>query len=408
MSSSATSHIDGLVALLRAARISVPIGSLIAFVEAVAALDDDPSSIYWAGRLTLVHDERSVGIYDEVFRAWLLGVEPEPVADAGLTTERVVPVALDETEESDEDDSADDVGAEEDRNDDGIDDPVPTPRASAIESLRRRDFAELDDAERAEVDRLLERMRLRVATRRSRRRRPRRGPARRTDDRHDLRRTVRDSLRTEGEILRLRSLRRVEAPRRLVLLVDVSGSMEAYSRALVRFAHVAVRGRTRVEVFTIGTRLTRLTRELTTTDPDAALTRAAAAVPDWSGGTRLGESLRRFNDDWGTKGMARGAVVVVLSDGWDRGEPAELATEMARLARIAHRIVWVNPLRAAPGYAPLARGMAAALPFVDEFVDGHSFDALEHLAEVLASATAPVVGSAAVPSAGPIDTEVTR
>jgi len=145
-------------------------------------------------------------------------------------------------------------------------------------------------------------------------------------------------------------------------------------------------------VFTLGTRLTRLTRELSTTDPDVALARAAAAVPDWSGGTRLGHSLRLFNDQWGTRGTARGAVVVVLSDGWDRGEPEVLATEMARLSRVAHRIVWVNPLRATPGYEPLARGMATALPFVDDFVDGHSFDALDRLAEVLAR---PVVPSGA-------------
>lgn len=160
--------------------------------------------------------------------------------------------------------------------------------------------------------------------------------------------------------------------------------METYSRALVRFSHAAVRARAKVEVFTLGTRLTRLTRELTSMDPDVALARAAAAVPDWSGGTRLGEGLREFNDAWGTKGMARGAVVVLLSDGWDRGEPEELAGEMARLSRVAHRIVWVNPLRASPGYEPIARGMAAALPYIDDFVDGHSVDALEHLVDVLA------------------------
>lgn len=214
---------------------------------------------------------------------------------------------------------------------------------------------------------------------------------RRADDRLDLRRTVQASLRTGGETLSHRWRRRVTTPRRIVLLVDVSGSMESYSRALVRFAHAAVRAGARVEVFTLGTRLTRLTRELTTTDPDVALARAAVAVPDWSGGTRLGESLRAFNDQWGTRGTARGAEVVVLSDGWDRGEPEVLATEMARLSRVAHRIVWVNPLRATPGYEPLARGMAAALPFVDDFVDGHSFDALDRLAEVLARPVVPSV-----------------
>ena len=172
------------------------------------------------------------------------------------------------------------------------------------------------------------------------------------------------------------------------MLLDVSGSMSTYARALARFAHAAVAGRRRgeVEVFAIGTRLTRITRELTTHDPDEALARAAAAVTDWDGGTRLGDGLRAFNDRWGVRGIARGAVVVVLSDGWDRGDPDVLAAEVARLCRVTHRLVWVNPLKASPGYAPLARGMAAALPYVDEFVEGHSVDALSALAEVLGRA----------------------
>jgi uncharacterized protein with von Willebrand factor type A (vWA) domain len=160
--------------------------------------------------------------------------------------------------------------------------------------------------------------------------------------------------------------------------------MEPYARALLRFLHVAVVGRGSVEAFALGTRLTRLTRELSSRDPDAALDAAAASVPDWSGGTRLGEGLRAFNDRWGVRGMARGAVVVIVSDGWDRGDPDVLGAEMARLARVAHRIVWVNPLKASPDYAPLARGMAAALPFVDDFVDGHSLTALEELVAVIA------------------------
>lgn len=173
-------------------------------------------------------------------------------------------------------------------------------------------------------------------------------------------------------------------PRRVVLLADISGSMEPYSRALLRFAHAAVAGGTRVEAFTLGTRLTRVTKELSSRDPDAALARASLAVADWSGGTRLGASLRRFNDDWGVRGLARGAVVVILSDGWDRGDPEELRTEMARLHRVAHRVVWVNPLKASPGYQPLAQGMAAALPEVDDFVEGHSLESLEELARIVA------------------------
>jgi hypothetical protein len=171
----------------------------------------------------------------------------------------------------------------------------------------------------------------------------------------------------------------------MVFLLDVSGSMESYSRGLARFAHAAVAARRagRVEVFTIGTHLTRVTRELSRRDPEAALRSAGRAVTDWAGGTRLGESIERFNDAWGVRGMARGAVVVICSDGWDRGDPDEMAAEMARLARVARRVVWVNPLKASPGYAPLARGMAAALPYVDQFVEGHSVRSLEHLAALL-------------------------
>jgi uncharacterized protein with von Willebrand factor type A (vWA) domain len=160
--------------------------------------------------------------------------------------------------------------------------------------------------------------------------------------------------------------------------------MEPYARVLLRFLHVAVAGGSRVEAFTIGTRLTRLTRELSTRDPDMALAAAARRAVDWSGGTRLGEGLGAFNDEWGTRGMARGAVVVILSDGWDHGDPERIATEMARLARIAHRVIWVNPLKATPEYAPLARGMAAALPYADEFVSGHSLAALEELVAAIA------------------------
>jgi hypothetical protein len=159
--------------------------------------------------------------------------------------------------------------------------------------------------------------------------------------------------------------------------------MEPYTRALLRFAHAATLARRRVEVFALGTRLSRLTRPLASRDPDAALAAAGRAVPDWSGGTRLGDGLRAFNDEWGVRGMARGAVVVILSDGWDRGDPAVLSEQMGRLHRIAHRVVWVNPLKASPGYAPLARGMAAALPWVDAFVEGHSVAALEQLAAVI-------------------------
>jgi uncharacterized protein with von Willebrand factor type A (vWA) domain len=171
--------------------------------------------------------------------------------------------------------------------------------------------------------------------------------------------------------------------RRLVLLLDVSGSMEPYARAMLRFVHAAVAGRQRVEAFSLGTRLTRVTRELNSRDPDLALRQASQRVQDWSGGTRLGECLRAFNDEWGVRGLARGAIVVILSDGWDRGDPAVLGEQMLRLQRVTYDLIWVNPLKVSPGYAPLARGMAAALPYVDHFVEGHSLAAMEELANVI-------------------------
>jgi uncharacterized protein with von Willebrand factor type A (vWA) domain len=217
------------------------------------------------------------------------------------------------------------------------------------------------------------------------RRTRRRGPAVRGEV--DPRGTVRHMLRRGGEPGRLRRRERRHKPRRLVLLLDVSGSMAPYADALLRFGHAAVRRRPALtEVFTVGTRLTRVTRPLRHRDPDAALRAASAAIPDWHGGTRLADSLRAFLDRWGQRGTARGAVVVVCSDGWERGDPAALAGQLARLARLAHRLVWVNPHRGKAGYAPLAAGMAAVLPYLDDFVAGHSLGALEELVEVIARA----------------------
>jgi uncharacterized protein len=153
----------------------------------------------------------------------------------------------------------------------------------------------------------------------------------------------------------------------------------------LRFVHAAVVGRQKVDVFTLGTRMTRVTREMSSRDPDRALASAAGAVQDWSGGTRLGDGLQSFNDNWGVRGMARGATVVIMSDGWDRGSPEMLGEQMARLHRVAHQIVWVNPLKYTPGYAPLARGMAAALPYIDNFIEGHSVDAMAELAAVISA-----------------------
>jgi hypothetical protein len=253
--------------------------------------------------------------------------------------------------------------------------------ASPAEVLRQRDVAVLSAMERAEVRRMVALLAPGTAPRQSRRYRPSpRGAV-------DTARTVRGMLRHGGEAGRLARRDRRRKPRRLVLLLDVSGSMAPYADALLRFGHAAVRRRPALtEVFTLGTRLTRISRALRHRDPDAALRAAGACIPDWHGGTRLADSLKAFLDRWGQRGTARGAVVVLCSDGWERGDPGQLAVSMERLSRLAYRVVWVNPHRGKPGYEPLAAGMAAALPHLDEFIAGHSLAALEELVRVIARA----------------------
>lgn len=357
--------------VLRGAGLDVPVGATLTFAEGLAAVGlDRRDGVYWTGRVALVRRPEDTVTYDTAFRAFWEGLGTHP---AGETFTDTVTIAFDDGADEAEPDGP--AGADE-----GADDPMLRVRWSPAEVLRHRDFAAYTHRELAEARRLMADVRLAGALRRSRRRRP----TSRGRGRPDLRRTIRRSMRSGGEPLHRAFEVPSTRPRRVVLLCDVSGSMESYSRALLRFVQAAVAGRGRVEAFTLGTRLTRLTRELGSHDPDAALAAAARRVEDWSGGTRLGEALREFNDRWGSRGMARGAIVVILSDGWDRGDPEQLAGEMARLHRAAHRVVWVNPLKATPEYAPLARGMAAALPYVDDFVTGHSLAALDELAEVIA------------------------
>lgn len=357
---------------LRRGGLAPPLGSVVGFVAALGEVGiDKASAVYWAGRATLVHRPEDIPVYDQVFRVFFLGNALMP--DQLRRTEELV-VAFDDEPEEPEDSAAQ-------GDDDREEGDILQVRYSSAEVLRNKDFAVCSLAELEEVRLLMGQIRLSGARRRSRRWRRAKSKQRRLD----LRRTVRHALKADGEAIRRAHLRHGERPRRLVLLIDVSGSMEAYARALVRFVHTAVVGRTKVEAFAIGTRLTRLTRELSTRDPDLALGRASQAVLDWSGGTRLGDTLRDFNDQWGVRGMARGAIVVVLSDGWDRGEPEVLAEQMQRLHRVAYKVIWVNPLKASPGYAPLAQGMAAALPYVDDFIEGHSLASLEQLAAVIAA-----------------------
>jgi len=357
----------GFARLLRAAGLDVPVGATLVFAEALGAVGaGSRDSVYWAGRATLVRRPEDVELYDRAFAAWWEHVHEIPLASP---IEHEVVLAFDH---DGDDDASDDDGEPSDA-------PTLSVRYSRAEVLRQRDFAHYSPHEFAESRRLMDDLRMAGAMRRSRRLRA----SRRSRGRPDLRRTVRRAIRAGGEPISRAYVEPAVRPRRLVLLCDVSGSMEAYARGLVRFLHAAVVGRGRVEAFAIGTRLTRITRELSSRDPDAAIAAAARRVTDWSEGTRLGEGLQQFNDEWGVRGMARGAVVVILSDGWDRGDPELLGAQMERLHRVAHQVVWVNPLKSSPNFAPLARGMAAALPHVDEFVEGHNLASLEQLARVV-------------------------
>ena len=357
------------VRALRDAGLDIPVGATVTFAEALGEVGvASERSVYWAGRATLVTRIESVPVYDRVFAEFWTG---RVLAD--------VPVEVQEFALAIEDDEAD--AGEVDENDDAA--PALVVRASTHEVLRDKDFAVCSADELDETHRLLADLRFTRSLRRSRRLVPIHRHGHTRGAHLDVRRTVRRSLRGGGEPVRLARRGPSTRSRRLVLLVDVSGSMDPYTRALLRFAHAAVASGRRVETFALGTRLTRLTRALTSRDPDDAMTRAGVAVEDWSGGTRLGEGLRLFNERWGVRGLARGAVIVILSDGWERDDPAVLAEQMARLHRVAHRIVWVNPLKATDGYEPLARGMAAALPYVDQFVEGHSLSSLEALADLV-------------------------
>ncbi|MDG2024918.1 MAG: VWA domain-containing protein [Actinomycetota bacterium] len=356
--------------LLRGVGFEVPVSRVMSFVEALGLLGlRSRENVYWAGRSTLVSDPQDLVAFDRAFAVFWEGKSA-----SGIAVE-LPPISVTlATDTGDEEADQSDLDARETG-------PTLRVRYSALETLREKDFAECSDGELRELQRLMADLRFTSTTRPSRRK---------VSSKHqtrlpDLRRTVRRALVTGGEPIHRQFLEMDRRPRRLVLLLDVSGSMEPYARALVRFAHATVVGRTRVEAFAIGTRLTRITRELSSRDPDAALRAASTAVADWSGGTRLGVTLGEFNDSWGLRGMARGAIVVLLSDGWDRGEPEVLAEQMERLHRVTYRQVWVNPLKHTPGYAPLARGMAAALPYTDDFIEGHSFESLERLAAVVSA-----------------------
>ena len=265
-----------------------------------------------------------------------------------------------------------------DEDEDAAEVEVPLAMASDEEVLRRKSFDALEPHELAQLYRLMSRLELATPLRQTRRYEKGRHGAR-----VDMRRTLRASLRTGGDPIRLARRRRRIARRRLVMLCDISGSMEPYARAYLQFLTCAAGSGPKAEAFVFATRLTRLTRALASRNPERAIQRAAAAAPDWSSGTRIGDALKEFNDRHGRRGMARGAVIVILSDGWERGDPMLVGREMERLARLAHRIVWVNPRVGASAFSVQAGGMVAALPYCDALVSGHSFQALGEVADAI-------------------------
>lgn len=356
----------GLATAVRAAGVPVTPDRGLAFVEAVSVVGlGDRDATYVAGEATLCASPEDVRRYGVVFDAWFA---------ADWTADERQPTTIERQVSSDLLTGDQDGEGEEQE-------ALAVPLvASDVEVLRHLDVAAVSALERAHLATLFASLRRPTPTRRS----PRRSAARRGSV--DARRTVRSQLRRMGEPVHLEWQRRERRPRRVVLLIDVSGSMSGYAESLLRLAHHWVHGGVPVDVFTMGTRLTHVTRALRLRDPDLALAAAGRVVPDWSGGTRLGESLKAFLDRWGQRGTARGAVVVIASDGWERSGVDLLAGQVRRLHSLAHRVVWVNPHAGKDGYAPVQSGIRAVLPHCDDFVAGHSLQTFDELAEVVGRA----------------------
>ncbi len=380
--------VDNLVLFGRALRrlgMEVTPAQLQELVRALAQLDlarrDDVKD---AARAVLVSRREQIPLFDRAFdlfwRSWEGWQGPGFDLDVS-TQENQAQERLQPALESGENGQASPESPEEQE--------AWLLRYSAQERLRHKDFAQLTPQERRQVQQLIQEMRWAWARRRSRRLVASQGSGR-----LDLRRTFRRNLRHGGEMLGLARRQPKEKARPLVLLCDISGSMESYTRMLLQFLHAVTQGgmaqgRRRVETFVFGTRLTRITPQLRQGDVDQALAQAGRAVQDWAGGTRMGQALRTFNRHWSRRVLGQGALALIISDGWDRGEPALLAQEMARLQRSCHRLIWLNPLLGSPDYRPLTRGMQAALPFVDAFLPVHNLASLEQLAALLEAGLEP-------------------
>ena len=366
-----SSVLVGFARELRATGLRVGTGDVLTYFEAMTPLDPtDLVDLYWAGRATLLRRHEDQGVYDQVFRRYFLGEDAPAGSQLMLSAQSVaeaqaalvMPGTEPGTEEEDQER------------------PVLGWMASGVDALKNRSFTECTPDELAALHRIMTRMRLTPPRRRTRRTRPARAGTE-----PDLRATIRETMRMHGEPPgRLFFRKRKTKLRPLILILDVSGSMADYSRHLLQFAHTASHSAARVEVFCFGTRLTRITRELAHQRVDAALDEAARTVVDWDGGTRIGQSLDTFVRKWGRNGLCRGGVVVICSDGLDRGDPEVLAKAMERLDRLCHRIVWLNPHKGDDrDFRPSTLGMMVAAPHIDLLLSGHDLASLEELAGTL-------------------------
>ena len=380
-----SSFLDNLLIfgrVLRRAGVDVQPGRLLDVIEALRHVDlSSRDEVHHASRALLVHRREQLLIFDRVFAAfWREHHRGE----------------VEQVEQSDN--SPDSAGARKDillLDELGLDSPVEDADSqssrpqhglktwSDVGGIADKDFGALTGDELAEAGKALSLLEWTPGERRTRRWVRGRGA------RIDLRRAIGDSLRTGGEVVNLPRRRRRTHPRPLVLLCDVSGSMERYSRMLLLFAHALTVRHHRVEAFLFSTRLTRITRQLRVRRPDEALEAVAQSVPDWSGGTRIGGAVREFHQRWGRRALNGGPVVLLVSDGWDRGDPEELRAQIARLQRRCHRLIWLNPLIGTADYAPLTRGLQAALPFVDDFLPSRTVSNLADLAKHLNTLARP-------------------
>ena len=380
--------------LLHAAGVPVTPERSARFAAAVQiARPGSVDEIYWVGRVTLITSRDQVEVYDRVFRQVFEGVidladhrgdsaHPAPLGSTPAGDRR--PNASERAGESSgggsRATSATPGQRREDDEEDG-EEPSALAAVSEHERLAQRDFAACTEEELALLARLVDQLPLVPPPRTGRRLR-----RHATGTRLDVRGTLRRSHRTAGDPVEMVMRRRTERPRRVVLIADVSGSMEPYARVYLHLMRGAVQA-LHAEAFAFATRLTRLTRPLALTHPDLAYRKALEAAPDWSGGTRIGRALQAFLDEYGRRGMARGAVVVIVSDGWEIESPELVGESMRRLSRLAHHVIWVNPRKAAESYEPLVGGMAAAMPHIDTFVSGHSLRALEDVMTAIRTAT---------------------